>query len=304
MSNFPIAGEPDAHESASQTMADNAVVLGGRVIPYDDLVDRHVIERGSTFLETFSRAEPFSHVVFENLFSRSLLDSIVAEFDAPRGVDWLTRDTEREKIHRSRPTATLGPAAQTYFNILNSGRFIQFLQAATGIPGLLPDPLLRGGGMHESQPGGKFNLHLDFEKHAVTMLNNRLVFITYLNRDWRREYGGCLELWDMAQNRCVRDVIPEFGRSILMHHSDKSYHGHPHPVKTPDGRPRRSVAAYYYTNGRDDAATGDRLSTFFAPPPDPSPTEAFLRIAKAITPPILISAAQLVKSKVSARRKN
>ena len=42
--------------------------------------------------------------------------------------------------------------------------------------------------------GGKFALRTDFTQHTMTKLENRLIFITYLNKDWLPSYGGALEL--------------------------------------------------------------------------------------------------------------
>jgi hypothetical protein len=278
-------------------LADAAVVLGGETIPMSGLVDRAVLSDGAQFHGSYAAAPPFPHIAFDNLFSADLLEQIIREFEARASSDWHKYDTDREKTLRSRPTDALGPATQTYFNILSSRPFVQFLQEVSGIAGLLPDPMLRGGGMHESQPGGKFHMHLDFEKHPVTLLDNRLVFITYLNKGWRREWGGCLEFWDMEANCKVTDVVPEFGRSVLFCHSDKSLHGHPHPVVTPDGRPRRSLAAYYYSNGREDGLTAARYTTYFAPQPV-SPVRAALGAsARAVTPPILYDALRRLVAK-------
>ena len=80
------------------------------------------------------------------------------------------------------------------------------------------------------------------------MLANALVFITYLNRDWRPEYGGALELWDGKRDKKITEVAPIFGRSILFRHSEQSFHGHPTPLTPPPGRTRRSVCSYYYVN--------------------------------------------------------
>ena len=186
---------------------------------------------------------------------------------------------------------------QTYFNLISSGRFVQFLQAVTGIAGLLPDPMLRGGGMHQSQPGGKFHMHLDFEKHPVSMLDNRMVFITYLNRGWQPEWGGNLELWDIDTQKKVNEVVPVFGRSVLFCHSDRSLHGHPHPLSPPDGRPRRSLAAYFYSNGREDGLAASRYTTYFAPPQVDPVRAAVGKAARAVTPPILYDAVRRVLGK-------
>ena len=57
-----------------------------------------------------------------------------------------------------------------------------------------------------------------------------------------------------------------FGRSILFAHSATSLHGHPDPVASPDKRPRRSVAAYYYTNDRSELGSDAVAGTEFLAP--------------------------------------
>jgi Rps23 Pro-64 3,4-dihydroxylase Tpa1-like proline 4-hydroxylase len=124
---------------------------------------------------------------------------------------------------------------------------VQFVEQVTGIEGLLQDPQLKGGGMHEIPDGGHFAAHVDFNRHLVTGLHNRLVIITYLNKNWRRFYGGSLELWDYASNVKAIDIDPVFGRTVIFTQSSESLHGHSVPVQAPDRRPRQSVAAYFYT---------------------------------------------------------
>lgn len=278
-------------------LSEAAVVLGGETIPFNELLNADKLNSGPDLHETYASAQPFPYIEFDGLFSERLLAQMIKEFELRGSGDWKKYDTEQEKTLRSRPAEALGPAVQTYFNLISSGRFVQFLQAVTGIAGLLPDPMLRGGGMHQSQPGGKFHMHLDFEKHPVTLLDNRMVFITYLNPDWRPEWGGCLELWDIDTQKKVNEVVPVFGRSVLFCHSDRSLHGHPHPVVTPDGRPRRSVAAYFYSNGRDDGLAASRFTTYFAPKQVNPVREAIGKTARAVTPPIVYDAVRRILGK-------
>jgi len=186
--------------------------------------------------------------VIDNLFQPSFLDRVLSDYGAGFG-DWVRYNTRDEVKTGTRPNAKLGAGSRAYFDVIQRGQFTQFLSAISGIQGLLPDPTLFGGGLHEIAPGGRFSVHTDFNKHPVTALDNRLVFITYLNKGWDASWGGALELWDSVSKQCVDEVVPVFGRSILFAHTDTSLHGHPNPVATPDGRKRRSVAAYYYTNG-------------------------------------------------------
>ncbi len=89
-------------------------------------------------------------------------------------------------------------------------------------------------------------MHRDFERHRKNGLRNEMVLITYLNKRWRPEWGGQLELWSRDQR--VSEIPPVFGRTLLMINGPKSFHGHPEPLHTPRDRPRRSVAAYFYTS--------------------------------------------------------
>jgi hypothetical protein len=120
----------------------------------------------------------------------------------------------------------------------------------TGISGLIPDPYLEGGGLHQIERDGFLKVHADFNVHAKLRLDRRLNFILYLNQDWREEYNGHLELWDRGMTRCVRKVLPVCNRAVVFVTTDWSFHGHPEKLACPPGRTRKSVALYYYTNGR------------------------------------------------------
>ena len=104
--------------------------------------------------------------------------------------DWVHYNTADEVKKGTRPNAKLGAGSRHYFDVIQRGQFTQFLSAVAGIDGLLPDRTLFGGGLHEIASGGKFSVHIDFNKHPVTQLDNRLVFITYLNKGWQPAWGG------------------------------------------------------------------------------------------------------------------
>ena len=228
--------------------------------------------------ERFVTAAPFPHVVIDNLFQPAFLDAVLLDYSAGFR-DWVHYDSANEVKTGTRPNAKLGRGAQRYFDMIHRGAFVQFLSAVTGIQGLLPDPSLFGGGLHKIEFGGRFATHIDFNKHPVTLLDNRLVFITYLNKGWQPEWGGALELWDAQTKQCIESVVPVFGRSILFAHSQTSLHGHPVPVASPDKRPRRSVAAYYYTAGGGSSATEAVAGTQFLAPVAKS--SLHVRLAKA-----------------------
>jgi Rps23 Pro-64 3,4-dihydroxylase Tpa1-like proline 4-hydroxylase len=77
---------------------------------------------------------------------------------------------------------------------LSSREIINFLETLTGIEGLLPDPHLAGGGLHELRPGGFLKVHADFNRHTQMRADRRINLLIYLNKDWEPEYAGNLEL--------------------------------------------------------------------------------------------------------------
>jgi 2OG-Fe(II) oxygenase superfamily len=71
--------------------------------------------------------------------------------------------------------------------------------------------------------------------------------LIYLNKDWKNEYGGQLELWDEKMTEPVQTVIPTFNRCVIFNTTSNSNHGNPNPVNHPTGMSRKSIALYYYT---------------------------------------------------------
>ena len=218
------------------------------------------------------------------------------EFDCVKKDDFRIYNNMNEKKVGTLPFARLGDASRLYFNTVHSGPFVSFLEQITGIEGLIIDPGLSNGGLHQIPTGGKFAMHIDFNQHEVTKLDNRLVFITYLNKDWLPSYGGTLELWSAQDEKCEVEVRPVFGRSVLFAHSSKSLHGHPRPVDAPNGRPRRSAATYYYSNGRSDGETTKSHTTIILKRRKATRREKIMTSIKYFTPPIIVDGIQKLKA--------
>ncbi len=134
----------------------------------------------------------------------------------------------------------------------NSAKTLDMLEVLTGIDGLIPDPRFRGGGLHQIYPGGKLDIHIDFNLHPKLKLDRRLNAILYLNKNWDEAWGGHLELWNKDMTVCSAKIAPLFNRLVVFETNEISYHGHPEPLKCPEGVTRKSMAWYYYTNGRPE----------------------------------------------------
>jgi hypothetical protein len=196
---------------------------------------------------TYRNAEPFPHAVFRGVFDDALLDAVAAEFPDPDRMGQQYQAPDEFKSAENR-WEHFGPATQRLLVDLNSAPFVTALERLTGFTGLITDHEFRGGGQHQTRHGGHLGIHADFNIHRTLGLVRRLNVLVFLNRDWRDEWGGHLELWDTDMTRAVVRVAPEFNTMVLFTTSSNSFHGHPDPLNTPDGTTRRSVATYYYTS--------------------------------------------------------
>ena len=57
---------------------------------------------------------------------------------------------------------------------------------------------------------------------------------------------------------CVKKIRPDFNTMAMFSTTDFSYHGLPDPITCPEDMSRKSLALYYYTNGRPQEELSDR----------------------------------------------
>lgn len=250
--------------------------------------------------DQFANAQPFPNVVMDNFLPAAWLAPLLAEFPKPQTGKWQTFDNAQEKKLASSHEAEMGEATRRVLAQLNSGTFLQFLETLTGIDGLIPDPYFVGGGMHQIERGGFLKVHADFNWHEKLRLDRRLNFIVYLNRAWQESYGGDLQLWDSAMTHCVKKIYPVLNRAVLFYTFDRGYHGHPDPLTCPEGETRKSLALYYYTNGRPANESAGAHSTMFQARPGETlkPTRTartWKSVAKKFIPPIVTDAVKAAR---------
>lgn len=193
---------------------------------------------------------PFSHIVIDEFFEPKALDEVLNEVDAldrtKRYAKFLDRETGHNKFAFF-PDA-IGPNTARLAQYLNSGPFLAYLEKLTGIPNLIADPSYFGGGVHWIDNGGYLEVHADFNHLKKYNLARRINLLLYLNKDWKDEYNGHLELWDLPTLQKRKAVAPVFNRAVIFSTVKEALHGHPTPLSAPPGVARRSLALYYYTN--------------------------------------------------------
>jgi len=224
--------------------------------------------------QDYLNAEPFPHIIIDDFLPTDILDKILEEFPQPGAIDWQNFKNKSEKKLASTSELQMGETIRFLLYQLNSSVFIDFLEKLTGIDGIIPDPHFVGGGLHQIERGGYLKLHVDFNKHTRLKLDRRLNLLIYLNKNWEEEYGGHLQLWDSEIKECHQKILPIFNRCVIFSTTDFSYHGHPDPLTCPEDRTRKSLALYYYSNGRPAEEVSDSdHSTVFKARPDEDLTE-------------------------------
>jgi hypothetical protein len=262
--------------------------------------------------EAYASARPFPHVVIDELLPESVLDGVLAEFPSPREADWFAFDSPLERKLATKDDSTMGPVTRHLLAELNSAPFIDFLERLTGIEGLVPDPHLVGGGLHQIERGGHLKVHADFNRHPRTGLERRLNVLLYLNRDWSEEYGGALELWSRDMSSCEVRILPFFNRCVVFSTTSTSFHGHPEPLTCPEGETRKSIALYYYSKERPPEESRGEHNTLFQarpgealPEPEPPaeervpPRERLKAAALRVAPPIVVDGWRRLRSRRS-----
>ena len=214
----------------------------------------------------YNSADPFPHVVIDGLFDDAALEAVLRDFPDPQSMRWMEFDSPQEKkLGYSHERSNVSKIVRHFLDDMNSFEMLLWLEALTGIDGLIPDPYFGGGGLHQIEPGGFLKIHADFNIHPKLKLDRRLNMLVYLNKDWKEEYGGHLELWDRDRKTFRKRILPVFNRTVIFSTTDTSFHGHPHPLTSPAGVTRKSVSLYYYTAGRPAEERSVPHDTLFVP---------------------------------------
>lgn len=218
-----------------------------------------------TLRETFVNNKPFRHVIIDQFLKDSYCDQLLNDLDKNDHKDqWDKRDHTHIQIKwRSnwQSDDQVPDFTRELIYYFNSGYFLRWLSAVTGIEGLIADPYLSGGGFNQINRGGVLAIHADGNWHDIMQVHRRLNVIVYLNRDWQDHWGGHLELWSKDQHHeplhCEKRISPDFNRCVIFATDDYSFHGHPMPLTCPEHVGRKSLILYYYTSTRPKSEVKD-----------------------------------------------
>lgn len=218
--------------------------------------------------DEYARNQPFPHIHLPGFLEETAIRELVDAFPRPGDTSWIQYKHFNENKLGKNNRAEFPPRIGHLIDDLNSPEFVAWLSELTGIPDLMPDPGLEGGGMHQTERGGFLNMHTDFTHHHYqTRWRRRCNLILYLNPGWNEEWGGSLELWDRDMKACAVKYPPLANHCVIFNTTDTSFHGYPDPITCPAEVTRKSIALYYYTLDAE-GETGPRATNYRARPGD------------------------------------
>jgi Rps23 Pro-64 3,4-dihydroxylase Tpa1-like proline 4-hydroxylase len=216
----------------------------------------------------YRAGNPVPHVLLTNFLDTEVVHTIAGEFPDAHTEAWTQYKHQNENKLGMAKRERFPPKLGEVVDELNSPDFVAWLSELTGIPNLVSDASLEGGGLHQSSRGGFLNVHTDFSHHHYHKhWRRRVNLILYLNPEWRAEWGGAIELWDIGMRNCVAKYPPLLNHALIFNTNEKSLHGFPEPLNCPDGVSRKSVALYYYTI-EQDSKSSSRSTNYRARPGD------------------------------------
>lgn len=205
-------------------------------------------ERLPELARRYQEAEPFPHIHLEGFLGEAVARRMAAEFPRPADTTWIQYKHYNERKLGKTERAEFPPEIGRVVDELNSPELVAWLSELTGIDGLLPDPSLEGGGLHQTEHGGFLNIHSDFTMHHHHHdWRRRVNLILFLNEGWREEWGGAIELWERDMSRCAVKVAPRLDHVVIFSTTEDSFHGYADPIACPPETTRKSLALYYYT---------------------------------------------------------
>lgn len=233
------------------------------------------VEHTPACRDAFSQAQPFRHVVIDSFFEEGFAERLLADFPA------FDPALAKNEIYggvwgkaANPKIRTIAPVYRELYDLIGSRAFLDWMGELTGIPDLLFDPAMYGGGTHENLHGQDLDPHVDFNYNEAQQLHRRLNLIVYLNKGWQVEWGGALELHSNPrrpeENR-HESFNPIFNRAVLFETNERSWHGFPR-IELPPGerhRSRKSVSIYLYTRERPAEEIAPLHGTFYVQRPLP-----------------------------------
>ena len=203
--------------------------------------------------QKYINEEPFPHITFDNFLPPELADLIgeqYANFDKSDS-KWKFHNNENTERYFLEDITSFSLPLKLFASSVNGRSFLSFLETLTSINHIIPDPYFIGGGAMLTSKGGYLKVHVDFNFHHKLQSWRKINALFYLNKKWKKEWKGNLELWSTDGKKKVKEIEPKFNRVVIFNTSSLSYHGQPEPINCPTNEYRKVFSAFFYSSHAD-----------------------------------------------------
>jgi Rps23 Pro-64 3,4-dihydroxylase Tpa1-like proline 4-hydroxylase len=211
------------------------------------------IRLGLKYNKIYKKNKPFPHIYIDNFLPKELAIKLSKEFPKLNKVnkDWKVHKNKNVIRYFLEDSSLYKKNLNIFSMLLNSRKFLLFLETLTGLESIIPDPFFVGGGAMSAGKGGFLNVHADFNYHHKLQSWRRINVLFYLTPNWKKNWGGNLEFWSKDKKKKIREIEPIFNRVIIFNTTSKSFHGQPKPLSCPKSITRNVFSAFYYSSVKD-----------------------------------------------------
>jgi len=193
----------------------------------------------------FDAGNPCRHLVLDNFLDQEIADQMYANFPSMDSLN-VRRKSINENKAEDYHFEKWHPSFSQVREVVKSKEFCQWMVDITGIEDLRTTTDSLGSGVHQGADGSYVDVHIDVNMNPEAGLWRRINLLIYLNKEWKDEYGGHLELWDKQMKNMIQKVAPNHNRAIIFYTDENSPHGYS-KINVPEGETRKSFYTYYYT---------------------------------------------------------
>jgi hypothetical protein len=193
----------------------------------------------------FINGKPFEHIIIPNFLNSKYAEEIYNKFPNDY-TKWHKYSNPIEVKYAFDDINNLDETIQKLFYLFSTESMLDKMSKLSSISSLEYDEYLHGAGLHAHPRHGRLNMHLDYEKHPISVKHRRLNIILYMSKDWNNEeWNGQTELWDNDMQECIVKSPVVFNSAIIFKTNEISWHGVPEIIKCPENIYRKSIAYYY-----------------------------------------------------------
>jgi hypothetical protein len=212
------------------------------------LIDFELIENNSDELaRQYANGKPFECVVIDGFLTAEGLEALETDkLIQTQSSKEFSSDFVFAKNKIENPLLeNISPELAALKSELLSDRFRKILCKIVKKDVFLDDSFT-GGGLHQGLNGSYLEMHTDFTRHPTNLEWVReLNLLLYLNKGWKPEYGGCLDLENDEDGEKI-SIEPLENRMVIMLTKPHTIHGYK-AINFPNHTMRTSVAAYAYS---------------------------------------------------------